>query len=62
MYLMTENKRDQSRGGDCIKKLCENFKKHEIEMINNKKKKMASFTPEKDPSHFNKTNCSMCLE
>ena len=50
-------KHDQYRGRDCIKKLCEDLKKHEIEMINNrKKKKKMKPLPEENQSYLNETN------
>ena len=38
-FRSIENKHDMYRGKDCMKKFCEFFREHEMEMINFKKKK-----------------------
>ena len=41
-----ENRHDICRGKDCMKKVCESFREHAMEIINFKKKKMKLLTKE----------------
>ena len=50
-FKSIENKHDVYRGKDCMKKFCEFLRKHELKIINFKKKKMKLFTKDYQESY-----------
>ena len=54
------NKLDCYRGKDCMKKFCEDLKKHAERIINYEKKEMIPLTKEEKDWHNNKKVCYIC--
>ena len=46
-----ENKHDEYRGKDCMKKFCESLREHAMEKINFEKKKLKLLTNEQQKSY-----------
>ena len=55
-----ENKLDYYSGEDCMKKFCEDLKKHVTRIINYEKKEMIPLTKKKEKKHNKQKKCYIC--
>ena len=62
LFRSTENKHHVYRSKDCMKKLCQFLRKHEIKIINFKNKKMKLLTKDTQESYENAKICYTCKE
>ena len=61
-FRRTENKHDSWKGKDCMEKFGESLRKHAMNKIDFKKKKMKLLTKEQQESYENVTICYICKE
>ena len=61
-FKSIENKHDVYRNKDYMKKFCESFREHAMEIINLKKKKMKLLKKEEQESYENAKICYICKE
>ena len=61
-FKTIENKHDVSRGKDCMKKVFESLREHEMEIISFKKKKKKLLTNEQQKSYKSAEICYICQE
>ena len=61
-FRSTENKHDECKGKDYMKRLCESLREYAMKMINFKKKKNKLLTKEQQESCENAKICYICLE
>ena len=59
LFDTIENKLDYYRGEDCMKKFCEDLKKHVTRIINYEKKEMIPLTKKKEKKH-KQIKCYIC--
>ena len=57
-----KNQHDVYKGKDCMKKFCESFREHTMEIINFKIKKKKSFRNEQQKPYETAKYCYICLE
>ena len=55
-----KNKLDYNRGKDCMKKFCEDLRKHAMKIINCEKKKMIPLTIKEEIDHNKQKICYIC--
>ena len=56
----TKNKLDRDRGENCMKKFCEDLKKHAERIINYEKKEMIPLTKKEEKKHNKRKFCHIC--
>ena len=61
-FRSIENKHDEHKGKDCIKKFYKFLREHTIKTINFKKKKINLLTKEHQESYENAKSCYICKE
>ena len=55
-----ENRHDEYRGKDCLKKFCESSTEHAVKIINFEKKNMIPLLRKEYESCLNQINCCIC--
>ena len=61
-FKSIENNHEVYIGKDCMKKFCESLRKHTMEIINFKKKKMKLLTKDQEESYKNAKICYICKQ
>ena len=62
LFDTTKIKLDYYRGEDCMKKFCEDLKKHATKIINYEKKEMIPLTKKEEKMHRRQKKCYICKE
>ena len=62
LFDTTKNKLDYYRGEDCMKKFCEDLKKHATKIINYEKKEMIPLTKGEKKIQRGQKKCYICIK